>query len=275
MEMQPLSLAGWLRPALMAIALVYAFLAGLHTVSETDLGWQMATGRYIVQHHQIPSTTLFTYTVPDSTWIYPPFPGVIFYLLYLIGGYSALSWFSALACTATVALAVWRGGSVTAALAILAVPAIAFRIVPRADLFTTVLFAAVLVLLARYYEGHPVRLWPLPVLMLLWVNLHHGFVAGLALMGAYVFSEVCDLLFVIAGSPPLHGSERSCPGSLPRQRRRSSILGASASIELSRGKTKLRSRSVISLASGPASISTRWRSVKRLALAIPPARTGG
>lgn len=193
--MKPLSGARWLRPALIGIALAYALLAGLHTVSETDLGWQMATGRYIVQHHQIPSTALFTYTVPGSTWIYPPFSGVIFYLLYLIGGYSAISWFSALACAATVAIAVWRGGRVTAALAILAVPAIAFRTVPRADLFTTVLFAAVLVLLVRYYEGHPVRLWLLPMVMMLWVNLHHGYVAGLALMGAYVFSEVCDMLF--------------------------------------------------------------------------------
>ena len=195
MEMKPLSGAGWLRPALIGIALAYAFLAGLHTVSETDLGWQMATGRYIVQHHQIPSTTLFTYTVPGSTWIYPPFSGVIFYLLYLIGGYAALSWFSALACAATVAMAVWRGGRVTATFATLAVPAIAFRTVPRADLFTTLLFAAVLVLLVRHYEGHTVRLWLLPILMLLWVNLHHGFVAGLVLMGAYGFSEVCDMLF--------------------------------------------------------------------------------
>jgi tetratricopeptide (TPR) repeat protein len=212
MEMQPLSRANWLRPALIAIALAYAFLAGLHTVSETDLGWQMATGRYIVQHHQIPSTTLFTYTVPGSPWIYPPFSGVIFYLLYLIGGYSALSWFSALACTATVALAVWRGGRVTAALAILAVPAIAFRTVPRADLFTTVLFAAVLVLLARYYEGHPVRLWLLPVLMLLWVNLHHGFVAGLALLGAYVFSEVCNMLFADRRAASLARLRKALPG---------------------------------------------------------------
>lgn len=195
MEMKTLSGARWLLPALIGIALVYALLAGLHTVSETDLGWQMATGRYIVQHHQIPSTTLFTYTVPGSTWIYPPFSGVIFYLLYVIGGYAAISWFSALACAATVAIAVWRGGRVTAALAILAVPAIAFRTVPRADLFTTVLFAAVLVLLVRHYEGHPVRLWLLPILMLCWANLHHGFVAGLALMGAYGFSEVCDMLF--------------------------------------------------------------------------------
>jgi tetratricopeptide (TPR) repeat protein len=196
MEMKLLSGARWLRPALIGIALVYALLAGLHTVSETDLGWQMATGRYIVQHHQIPSTTLFTYTVPGSTWIYPPFSGVLFYLLYLIGGYAALSWFSALACAATVAIVVWRGGRATAALAILAVPAIAFRTVPRADLFTTVLFAAVLVLLVRHYEGQRVRLWLLPILMMLWVNLHHGFVAGLALMGAYGFTELCDLLFV-------------------------------------------------------------------------------
>jgi hypothetical protein len=195
MEMKPLSHAPWLRVALIVIAIVYAFLAGLHTVSETDLGCQMATGRYIVQHHQIPSTTLFNYTVPNSTWIYPPFSGVIFYLLYLAGGYVALSIFNAIACAATVALAVWRGGRVTAALAILAVPAIAFRTVPRADLFTTVLFTALLVLLIRHYEGQRVRLWLLPMLMLLWVNLHHGFIAGLALLGAYVFSEVCDLLF--------------------------------------------------------------------------------
>ena len=195
MEMKTLSGARWLRPALIGIALVYALLAGLHTVSETDLGWQMATGRYIVQHHQIPSTTLYTYTVPGSTWIYPPFSGLIFYLLYVIGGYAAISCFSALACAATVAIAVWRGGRVTAAVAILAVPAIAFRTVPRADLFTTVLFAAILALLARHYEGHSVRLWLLPILMMCWVNLHHGFVAGLALMGAYGFSEVCDLVF--------------------------------------------------------------------------------
>jgi tetratricopeptide (TPR) repeat protein len=211
MKMKPLSRAPWLRAALIAIALIYAFLAGLHTVSETDLGWQMATGRYIVQHHQIPSTTLFNYTVPNSTWIYPPFSGVIFYLLYLIGGYVALSLFNALACAATVALAAWRGGRVTAALAILAVPAIAFRTVPRADLFTTVLFAAVLVLLIRHYEGHHVRLWLLPVLLLLWVNLHHGFVSGLALLGGYVFSELSDLLFASRRAAALSQLRRALP----------------------------------------------------------------
>jgi tetratricopeptide (TPR) repeat protein len=211
MEMKPLSRARWLRPAFITIALVYAFLAGLHTVSETDLGWQMATGRYIVEHYQIPSTTLFNYTVPNSTWIYPPFSGVIFYLLYLVGGYVALSLFNAVACAATVALAMWRGGCVTAALAILAVPAIAFRTVPRADLFTTVLFAAFLVVLIRHHEGQRVPLWLLPVLMLLWVNLHLGFNSGLALLGAYLFSEICDLLFAGRRTAALTQLRRALP----------------------------------------------------------------
>ena len=201
----------WLRISLISIALIYAIFAGLRQVTETDLGWQMATGRYVVQHHHIPSTTLFTYTVPTSSWIYPPFSGVIFYLLYSIGGYAAISWLSALACAAAIALSVWRGGRLTAALAILAVPAFAFRTVPRADLFTTVLFASVFSLLWRYYQGHTTRLWLLPLLMLFWVNLHQGFVAGLALMGAYVFFEITDLLFAERRTTALRRLRKAIP----------------------------------------------------------------
>ncbi len=185
----------WLRLALIAIALVYALLAGLRTVSETDLGWQMATGRYIVQHHEISSTALYTYTVPGARWIYPPLSGVIFYWCFLIGGYATLSWLNAIVCAGTVALLTWRGSAATAALAIVAVPAIAFRTAPRADLFTTILFAATLALLWRHHEGERVRLWLLPVLMLTWVNLHLGFVAGLALMGGYLLTEGFATIF--------------------------------------------------------------------------------
>ena len=185
----------WIRAGLIAIALLYALLAGLRTVSETDLGWQMATGRYIVQHHQVPSTALYTYTVPGARWVYPPLAGVICYLCFLVGGYAALSWLSAIACAGTVGILTWRGTAATAALAIVAVPAIAFRTAPRADLFTTVLFATTLVLLWRHHEGERVRLWLLPLLMLVWVNLHLGFVAGLALMGGYLVMEGFAAIF--------------------------------------------------------------------------------
>jgi hypothetical protein len=47
---------------LAAVGLVYAFLAGLRTVSDLDLGWQLATGRWITQHHSVASADVFSYT---------------------------------------------------------------------------------------------------------------------------------------------------------------------------------------------------------------------
>jgi tetratricopeptide (TPR) repeat protein len=185
----------WLRACLIALALSYALLAGLRTVSDLDLGWQLATGRYLVQHHQIPRVDVFSFTAYGKEWIYPPFSGAIFYLLYLAGGYSALSWLGALACAATVAFVVSAGGRLAAILAIIAVPAIAFRTIPRAELFTTVLFAAALAIVWRHHRGERAGLWLLPGLFFVWANLHLGFVSGLGLLGAGVLFELCDALF--------------------------------------------------------------------------------
>jgi tetratricopeptide (TPR) repeat protein len=187
--------ADYVRLSLIAIALLYSFFAGLRTVADFDLGWQLATGRYIVMHHSIPSTEMFSYTARGNPWMYPPFSGVILYALFLAGGFSALSWLSALACVATTALIAVGRGRLAAALAIVAVPAIAQRTIPRAELFTTIFFAAFATLLWRYYEGRLTRLWVLPLIMIAWVNLHPGFVAGLALIGAYVLIELLDIPF--------------------------------------------------------------------------------
>jgi len=174
------------------LALTYAVFAGLRTVSDFDLGWQMATGRWIIQHHRIPSVDVLSYTAAGQPWIYPVGAGLIFYLAYLLGGYALLSWMGAAACVGTVALLLRRGSATTAAIAILAVPLIALRTTPRADMFTVVLFAAFLSILWEQQRTGRARLWLLPLLMIAWVNLHLGFVAGLALMIAYAVAELLD-----------------------------------------------------------------------------------
>ncbi len=175
------------------VALAYAILAGLHTLQDFDLGWQLATGRWVVQHHQTFSTDVFSYTAAGQPWIYPVLSGIVFYLTYLAGGYAQLSWLGALACAGTAALLVRRKSFVTCALAVVAVPLIANRTQPRAEMFSTLLFAAFLSLLWRQHRTGKERLWLIPVLMVLWVNLHLGFVAGLAICGAYVLLEALDL----------------------------------------------------------------------------------
>jgi hypothetical protein len=179
---------------LSAVALTYAFLAGFRTVSDFDIFWQLATGRWVAQHHTIFSTDVFSYTAQGQPWIYPVGSGLLFYITFLLGGYVLLSWLGAIACVGTIAFLLRRGSAITAVLAIVAVPAIAARTAPRADLFTVVLFAAFLSILWEQYEGGPGKLWLLPFLMLAWANLHLGFLAGLALAGLYAAAEAMRLL---------------------------------------------------------------------------------
>ncbi len=184
-----------LKAVFILLVLATAFCAGLHTVSDFDMGWHLATGRYVVQHHQIPSTDVLSFTSAGKPWEYPPFAGALFYLIFLVFGYSGLSWVTALACVSVVAYLVRRGDLASGVLALLAVQSIAARSAPRADLFSTVFFALFLGELWFYRLGLRARLWLLPVMMFLWVNLHPGFIAGLGAIVAYLLLEAADLPF--------------------------------------------------------------------------------
>ncbi len=180
---------------LATIALIYAFLAGLRTVSDPDTFWQLATGRWVTHHHRVFSTDVFSYTAQGQPWIYPVGSGVVLYAVYLIGRYALLSWLGAVACAGTVALLLRRGSAISAAIAIIAVPLIAGRTAPRAEMFTVVLFAAYLSILWQNYRTGRGQLWLLPLLMIAWVNCHLGFVAGLALILAFVGIDFLEILF--------------------------------------------------------------------------------
>ena len=175
---------------LSGVAVIYALLAGLRTLGEYDLFWQLATGRWVAQHHAVFSTDVFSYTAQGQPWIYPVGSGLLFYCAFLIGGYALISWLGAIACAGVILLLLRRGSTVTAVLAITAVPLVAARTSPRADMFTVVLFAAFLSILWEQYETGLAKIWLLPLLMVLWVNLHLGFVAGLALACTYAAAEI-------------------------------------------------------------------------------------
>jgi tetratricopeptide (TPR) repeat protein len=204
-------LIGTLYTCLVLLTLVYALLAGLKTVVDFDLGWQMATGRYLLAHHAIPRTELFSYTAHGSEWIYPVFSGLVFYLLHQMGGYAAISWFCALACVATAVVLIYKRSLSAVVLALLAVPVLASEIMPRASLFTILLFTCFARILVDHFEGRRSPLWLLPLLMVFWVNLHTGFVAGCVLAGAYLTVEALEL--------PFHARRTAaiarCKGALP------------------------------------------------------------
>lgn len=201
---------------LIVLALVYAFLCGFHTVWDYDMGFHLATGRYIVQHHAIPITDVLSYTTRGAVWRYPALGEVVLYGIVSAFGYAGLSWFCALTMLAMIAVTLRsparHGSGWTAALAAMAAPIVAERGAnPRPDMFTELFFAVFLVLLWRQHESGPMpvdditakaapgfephRLWLLPVLMVVLANCHPGFVVGLGIVVAYVLIEVLELLF--------------------------------------------------------------------------------
>src|SRR6516162_10743109 len=91
----------------------YALVAGIRTLTEFDLGWLLATGRWIAQHQQIPSTDVFSYTAQGQPWIYPIGSSLIFYGAWLVGGYALITWLGAAACAATTALLLRRGSVIS------------------------------------------------------------------------------------------------------------------------------------------------------------------
>src|SRR5215470_2317342 len=183
-----------LRRVLIALVLANALAIGLRTVSDSDTGWHLATGRYVWQQRAIPRTDVLSYTSQGVPWVYPPFGGVLLYLVYAVSGYAGLSWFSAMVCLGIAVYLLRKRDMISCVLTLLALPAIAYRTAPRADLFSTVFFALFLGELWDVHSGVERRLWLLPAIMLVWVNVHPGFIAGLAVIGAYLLLEAADLL---------------------------------------------------------------------------------
>ena len=66
-------------------------------------------------------------------------------------------------------------------------------------------------ILWRQFQGERAWLWLLPPLMLAWVNLHLGFIAGLAMMGAYVVLELLEMPFASRRSAALSRVRRAAP----------------------------------------------------------------
>jgi tetratricopeptide (TPR) repeat protein len=192
----------YIHGALAGAVLLYAALAACYTLKNFDLGWQLAAGRYIAETGHIPRLDVFSYTAPGKEWVYPAGAELLFYALYRLAGYIALTLLGMAACVSAVALVffaeagnspsrhltpdTWRRspGAWRLWLVALAVPAIADRTGARADMFTTVLFAAVLVIVWRFHRQLRSPLHLLPLLFLLWANLHQGFIFGLALLAA-------------------------------------------------------------------------------------------
>jgi hypothetical protein len=172
---------------------------------DTDTWWHLRTGAWIVEHRAILTSDPFSYTRYGESWRYPGWlVETLMYLSHQAFGPGGLNLWTALMVTLAF-LFVWQtldgGVFLKAFVTILAAAASAVYWAARPYLVTFVLAAAFLWILEDFRWGRSPRaqkrLWWLPLLMLIWVNSHGGFVVGFLLWGVYIFAMAVNWLVTL------------------------------------------------------------------------------
>jgi len=184
----------WVLPALMAVAIAAAVL---QPVRSYDLGWQLATGRLIVEQGKVPSVDPFSFTRAGTPWLdHEWLFQAAAYGLFRLGGWRALLALDLLlALGAYLLIAAWLKGEeagqpVSVILLVLSLAGARFRFDPRPEMAS--LFFLVVLLSLLHGSRRPGKgrwAWLLPPLFLLWANTHPGVVLGAALLVLWVLGE--------------------------------------------------------------------------------------
>jgi len=164
--------------------------------TDPDYWWHCRTGQLIWQSRALPQGDPFSYTAAGAPWtMHEWLSETLMYLVESRVGYWANAALFGLMGAGTALLIyltsrLWGLGELPGAILMLwgfTLMAGSHNVRPQA--FTAVLVAAEAYLLTRYKTGNRRAIWALPALYALWVNVHGGYVIGLALLGLAVVGE--------------------------------------------------------------------------------------
>lgn len=165
-------------------------IVGLYPRVDDDMWWHLKTGQYIVQHGAVPTRDFMSFTMAGRPWTdHEWLAEAAMYGSYLLAGlWGPIGLFALVVLGAFIlvyAQLIGRGAHPVLAMFGLAASFLMSSASwgPRVQM-VTLLFLAAFGYLLLQYERHRNRrlLLAFPLLMLLWANLHGGFVLGIVLM---------------------------------------------------------------------------------------------
>ena len=206
LEKKPLSL--YFIPSLadiifLSLFLVFAFYIGGGLLGDNDTGWHIRVGEYILNTLSIPRYDLFSFINPPLPWYpYEWLSEVIMAVIHGSFGLTGIVLFFAF-MIATVYYLLFRmlrqcdGNILIAVLVtVLVIASSTIHWLARPHIFTLLLLIVSYIILDDYQSGKNNRLYLLPFLVLLWVNLHGGFIMGIILVGIYFIGNFIEAFFV-------------------------------------------------------------------------------
>ena len=161
-----------------------------------DFWWHLKMGEVIAATKSIPRVDVFSFTASGQPFVLQNWLGeLIYYWTYKIGGYPLLVLLGTVITLAGFLFMYKLCLDATHNLRLVAVIGFLASLgnygFLRPQTYSFLLFAAFYLVLEQYRGQRRDRLWILPVLMALWVNLHGAFVLGLGVIGLYIVCESC------------------------------------------------------------------------------------
>lgn len=176
------------------------FFLSLRPIVDPDFWWHLRTGQLIDQTQTIPKADPFSYTAAAKQWIAHEWLSEFFiFKAFKLGGYGLLILIFSAVITASFLFTYLRcpigskpyvAGFAVLLGAITSAPIWGVR--PQMfNLFFTSIF---LFLLDRFrHNGNFRTLIPIPLITILWVNLHAGYILGIAIEIIYIFGYLLEI----------------------------------------------------------------------------------
>lgn len=205
----------WILPSaadliFMAVLTVLTFTAlSVRLLGDAGIGWHIRTGQQIFSVHTIPRVDPFSASMAGKPWFaWEWLYDVAVGWLDSVAGLNGVVWLTAFVIAATFGwlfrLLVIRGTNFFFALflTLLALSASTIHFLARPHVFSW-LFTLAWFWILDSTERNALRglhdrgdrvLWLLPVLMMIWVNVHGGFLLGVVLLGIFWLSALWILL---------------------------------------------------------------------------------
>jgi hypothetical protein len=182
----------------LVVFLVLSFSpAGKNMLADADTGYHIRAGDYILENRTVPKHDIFSYHSPPLPWTaHEWLSEVVMAVLHRISGLTGVVVFFSFLISLTYALLfrymrVYKRNIVFDVLIILlALVSSQIHWLARPHIFSLFLMVVWYQLLDAHQNDRDGRLYLLPLIMLLWVNLHGGYLTGFILTGVYFLGNI-------------------------------------------------------------------------------------
>lgn len=180
------------------VAILAVFTMALRFSIGPDTYWHLRAGDWMLSEGSLLKADPFSLTRLGNEWIYPGWLAQITMIaVFRLMGFPGLNLLTALVVTTTFAF-VWmtmrEGPLLRAFVLLLAATTSAVYWSARPHIFTFLFTAVTLWALARFRREGSRAIWVIPVLTVVWANVHGGFVIPILLIGFEILATILDIL---------------------------------------------------------------------------------